>query len=193
MISVVSEELITFKRIPAGYLIGKVMFIASLGLDYLYMLWQNPGKRISCSGLELGHEADEENTQAHPVLGELGVYRHAEGSTSSYQDVIDPKDLRQYRARVKKLESMDSLEPQEEGELKFLRYELSNNTYRGKPKAFTDDKDLCRQRVTKAITRDINRVIECPDTKVMLIGLHFKDNVTTGYECRYVGNKKLYS
>ena len=54
MSSVVSEELITFKRIPAGYLIGKVMFIASLGLDYLYMLWQNPGKRISCSGLELG-------------------------------------------------------------------------------------------------------------------------------------------
>ena len=54
MSSVVSEELITFERIPAGYLIGKVMFIASLGLDYLYMLWQNPGKRISCAVLENG-------------------------------------------------------------------------------------------------------------------------------------------
>ncbi len=193
MSSVVSEKLILFERIAGGYQIGPAIFTASLGLNYIYMLWQYQGTRISCTGLETGCEPVEQDAQAHPVLGELGVYAHAEGSTSSRQDTIDLNALREYRARVKELENMDFLEPQEEGELNFLRYELSKNTFQGQSKGFTDDKEKCMRRVTKAITRAITGLIEHPDTGVMLIGLDFKDNVIKGYECRYVGDKKLGS
>ena len=189
MSSVVSEKPIIFKRISGGYLIGKVMFIASLGFDYLYMLLRSPHKYISCPRLEMGLESTEADLEDHPVLQEIGVYSHAEGSISSHQDEHDRVALSQYRVRVREIENMDSLVPVLKSELKYLKYVLNNETYRGKSKGIVDEKEKSRQRVTKDIKREIIKLIKHPDTEVMLIGLHFKDNVTTGYECRYVGDR----
>ncbi len=190
MSSVVSEKLIIFKPLLGGYLIGPAMIIGSFGLDYLYMLLQNPGKYISCTGLETGYEPSEEDIQAHHALDELGVYGHVEGSMWSRQETSDPVTLSQYRARAKELERKDSLNPQEAFELNALKKELGN-TYHGKSKGFTDESKKRTDRVTKAIKREIIKLIANPEIGVMLIGVHFKDNIEIGCECRYVGNKQL--
>jgi len=196
MSSVASESPITFKRIPAGYLIGDVMFIASLGLDYLHMLWQNPCKRISCAVLENGDEltdGEAEYLKSDPSLQEFGISLHGGGSTTGYQATLDPQAIKEIRVRIRELEQEESLNSVDQSELNFLKSEIQNNVFQGKSKSIVDDGEKCMRRVCKNITRAISDLIKHPDTEVMVIGLHLKDNVSTGYECRYVGNWYLMS
>lgn len=196
MSSVLSETPMPFQKITGAYRIGSAIFVASLGLDYLYMLLRHPFRLISCAVLENGNELSDgeaENLKPDPILQESGISLHSEGSTTGYQATLDPQAIKEIRVRIRELGQEESLNSIDQSELNFLKSEIQNNVFQGKSRSLADDGEKCMRRVCKDISRAIAKIIEHPDTEVMLIGIHLKDNVSKGYECRYVGNWPLMS
>jgi len=199
---------IRFQHVSGGYVIGDTSITESLGLKYIqYLLQSSP---LSCLHMTSGPPlptgvASQEGKQAEAMaviyydddhMEDIGQISRNTGSAANVFDaydmttnrplgeLMDGKYMRAVQHRINHLR--DSGEASDE--LAYLEKYLTENTYRGRSKQHTNERERARQSVRKAIKSAIAKLIENPDTGD--IGLHLQDNITFGCNCSYTGNWK---
>ena len=137
---------------------GRAVVAASRGMDHLVQLLGRPGETFPVTVLD---------TRVDPALPDA----------AATEETLDARARAAYRRRLRELDALDELGPEQRAEGDFLRRELAGAAYVASSKEI----ERARVRVTKAIRRALLSVADADPS----LGAHLETSVQTGRVCLY--------